>query len=86
MILINLEPKEVQEEKMENQNDIFDQEVIDQGNGSVSDQVRNASTLRRQIAYDLAVERIRADIARKRRPLPVLFDDEGKWICGVINP
>lgn len=70
---------------MKNQNDIFNLEDTHPNNGEDSDKIRNESTLRRQIAYDLAVERIRADIARKRRPLPVLFDDEGKWIFGVIN-
>lgn len=37
------------------------------------------STLKRQIAYNQAIERIRADIKKKARPLPVLFDEDGKW-------
>lgn len=37
------------------------------------------STLKRQIAYNQAIERIRADIKKKARPLPVLFDDDGNW-------
>ncbi len=80
MILINLEPKEVQEDTMNNSKDIFNLEDADPNNGKDSDKLRNESTLRRQIAYDLAIERIRVDIARKRRPLPVLFDENGFWV------
>lgn len=37
------------------------------------------STLRRQIAYNQAINRIRAELKRRARPLPILFDEEGKW-------
>lgn len=38
------------------------------------------STLKRQIAYNQAIARIRDDLKKRARPLPVLFDDEGKWV------
>lgn len=37
------------------------------------------STFKRQIAYNQAIPRIRNDLKKRARPLPVLFDDEGKW-------
>lgn len=37
------------------------------------------STLKRQIAYNQAIARIRDDLKKRARPLPVLFDEDGKW-------
>lgn len=37
------------------------------------------STLKRQTAYNQAIERFRDDLNKRARPLPVLFDDDGKW-------
>ena len=78
MILMLLKPVEGKEHKMQTSSEVQNpkegESEHDVGLSNVE-----GSTCKRQIAYNQALKRIRDDLKKRVRPLPVLFDEDGKW-------